>query len=67
MGPEFFQTIMGRKFYEADVPRIAKALENIAVELKRSNDLKEKEKELQMIGKVEDPDGTDPGLSVSDT
>lgn len=29
-GPEFFQTPMGRKFYEADVPRIAKALEKLA-------------------------------------
>lgn len=28
--PEFFQTIMGKKFYEGDVPRIAKALETIA-------------------------------------
>jgi hypothetical protein len=32
-GPEFFQTIMGRKFYDADVPRIAKALERIAAAL----------------------------------
>lgn len=32
-GPEFFQTMMGRKFYEADVPRIAKALERIAAAL----------------------------------
>ena len=30
---EFFKTIMGRKFYEADVPRIAKALEDIAKKL----------------------------------
>lgn len=27
---EFFQTVMGKKFYESDVPRIAKALERIA-------------------------------------
>lgn len=31
--PEFFQTVMGRKFYESDVPRIASALEKIAVAL----------------------------------
>jgi len=30
MGIEFFQSMMGRKFYEADVPRIVKALEQIA-------------------------------------
>ena len=40
---QFFNTLMGRKFYEADVPRIAKALENIAIELKKQNELKEKE------------------------
>ncbi|MBA4372307.1 MAG: hypothetical protein C0402_05545 [Thermodesulfovibrio sp.] len=30
MGPQFFETRMGQKFYTADVPRIAKALERIA-------------------------------------
>lgn len=30
MMPEFFQTVMGRAFYEGTVPRIAKALERIA-------------------------------------
>ena len=30
MGPEFFQTIMGRQFYDGTLPRIAKALERIA-------------------------------------
>ena len=29
-GPEFFQTPMGHKFYQSDVPRIADALEKIA-------------------------------------
>ena len=33
MSIEFFQTHMGRKFYEADVPRIANALERIATAL----------------------------------
>lgn len=42
---QFFQTMLGKKFYEGDVPRIAKALENIGQELKRQNDLKEKELE----------------------
>lgn len=40
---EFFQTIMGKKFYERDVPKITNALEDIAKELKRANDLKELE------------------------
>lgn len=43
VGPEFFQTRMGQKFYEHDVPKITKTLESIAAELKRANDLKEQE------------------------
>jgi len=43
MSADFFQTRMGQKFYTSDVPRIAKALEDIAEELKRANDLKEAE------------------------
>jgi len=38
---DFSRTRMGQKFFEADVPRIAKSLESIALELKRANDLKE--------------------------
>lgn len=33
IGPEFFQTMMGRKFYDVDVPRIANAVERIATAL----------------------------------
>lgn len=29
-GPEFFQTVMGHRFYERDVPKIAEALSEIA-------------------------------------
>ena len=37
-GPEFFQTGMGRKFYDGDVPRLLKALERIATALERIAD-----------------------------
>ncbi len=37
-GPEFFQTVMGHRYYDSTMPRIAAALETIAVELKRAND-----------------------------
>ena len=37
MGPSFFQTIMGHTFYEGTVPRIAKALERIAIALEEAN------------------------------
>ena len=33
--------MMGRKFYEGDVPRLVRAMEKIAVELKRANDIAE--------------------------
>ena len=39
----FFKTMMGAKFYQADVPRLVKALEKIAEELEKANKLKEKE------------------------
>ena len=29
-GPEFFQTVMGRHFYDGTMPRVAEALERIA-------------------------------------
>jgi len=34
-GPGFFQTAMGRTFYEANVPRMVRALERIAVALEK--------------------------------
>jgi hypothetical protein len=42
-GPDFFQTVMGKRFYEGTVPAIARSLEGIHEELIRQNDLKEKE------------------------
>jgi hypothetical protein len=44
---EFFQTVMGNRFFEGHVPSIVKSLQAIAVELKRANDLKERELQLQ--------------------
>jgi len=34
---ELHNTLMGRKFYEADIPRIVKALERIATALENQN------------------------------
>jgi hypothetical protein len=36
---DFYQTIMGRKFYEADVPRMIKGIERIAIALEQQNTL----------------------------
>lgn len=46
MGIDFFQTNLGRKFYEADVPRIAKSLELIASAIEKQNELTERRIEL---------------------
>jgi hypothetical protein len=35
-GPEFFQTMMGKRFYESTAPRIASALERIAEALEKN-------------------------------
>lgn len=43
--PQFHETILGRRFYEHHVPQLIKQMEKIAEELKRANDLKEKEKD----------------------
>ena len=36
--PEFFETGMGRKYYEGTLPRMARALERIADALERGQD-----------------------------
>jgi hypothetical protein len=43
MSIQFFQTIMGRKFYESDVPSIKRELQKITQALEKSNELKAKE------------------------
>ena len=43
MVPRFDETNRGRKFYESDLPRLIKAIEENTKELKRANDLKEQE------------------------
>ena len=38
---EFFQTQMGRAFYEGAVPRLIRAVERLANAIEKSNDLEE--------------------------
>ncbi|EHV0765086.1 hypothetical protein KZ725_003058, partial [Listeria monocytogenes] len=44
---QFFQTHMGQKFYERDIPEMVRKLNEIASELSRSNDLKERELKIK--------------------
>lgn len=39
---DFFRTVMGRKFYEGDVPKLTNALERIANQMEIANKLEEK-------------------------
>ena len=43
MGPRFDETPRGRRFFEADLPKLIKAIQELTEEMKRTNDLKEKE------------------------
>lgn len=45
MGPRFDETVRGRKFFDGQLPQLIKAIEANTAELKRANDLKEKELE----------------------
>jgi hypothetical protein len=42
-GPKFFETGYGRRFFDGQLPKLIENIGNVAVELKRANDLKEKE------------------------
>jgi len=48
-GPQFFETMMGRKFYERDVPNIAKSLDKIAVALGKGAELANKEEAVLKV------------------
>lgn len=52
MGPRFDETVRGRKFFEADLPKLIRAITENTEELKRANDLKELE--LRQKGVLQD-------------
>jgi len=45
MAIEFFQTIMGRRYYESNLPRQIDAMNRLADAIEEQNKLKEKELE----------------------
>jgi hypothetical protein len=47
VGIEFFQTIMGKTFYEGTVPAIMRELKKLNENLTKMNELKEKELKLK--------------------
>jgi hypothetical protein len=50
MGPEFHQTGYGRKFFEAQLPQLIRAIEELTKEVKRQNDMNEKS-DIGVVGK----------------
>lgn len=40
---QFHESMMGAKFFNSMLPKLINSLESISVELKRSNDLKERQ------------------------
>jgi len=55
-GPQFFETGMGRKFYEGTVPRLARAVEKVAKELETMNRYIQEAKELDEATKEDEDD-----------
>ena len=53
MGPEFFQTKMGTRFYESTAPQAAKALNRIADALERIAGSLEQTKTEQAVSRDE--------------
>ena len=46
MVPRFDETVRGMRFYDSQLPKLIKAIEENTAELKRANDLKEQELSL---------------------
>jgi hypothetical protein len=50
-GPEFFQTGMGRKFYEHDVPKMIEATNRLAAAIEEQNKLNTPKNEYEIVYK----------------
>lgn len=59
MSVDFFQTVMGRAYYEGTMPRIAKALERIATAMERQSAAPELTKALLVAERALDGDSND--------
>ena len=55
MGPQFFETQEGRKFYEGTVPELINAINNHTEAVKRQTEAMEKQTELleKLMGKLD--------------
>ena len=49
----FDETVRGRKFFDGQLPTLIKAIQENTAEMKRANDLKEKEFKLLSVGVIE--------------
>ena len=53
---EFYQTVMGKQFYQGTLPSIAKELSRIADALEKANALKERE--ITAVGLLSQTEGS---------
>jgi len=51
---DFYRTQAGRKFFDADIPALVKALQEISTQLKIANDLKTRENKFNERLKVKE-------------
>ncbi len=56
MGPDFYQTMMGKRFYESQLPSLIKAVNRLADAIEESNRLNGGEKK-EVIASADETDG----------
>ena len=44
MGPQFFETIYGKRFFESQLPELIKSINRLADALEEQNEIKEEER-----------------------
>ena len=44
---DFYRTAAGRRFFEADLPDLVKALQSISLQLEKSNEIEEKKRRVE--------------------
>lgn len=44
MGPQFFETVYGKRFFESQLPEIIKSINRLAAAIEEQNEIKEEER-----------------------
>ena len=57
---QFYETVMGKKFFNSDIPQLIKGINRLAEAIEKQNELTQKMAEKPM---VKEPKKTDPDMS----